>query len=157
MEDLLKSPQKLIIQKIRVEMLKIFDRVVREKRRDCKYKREKTEINITKQEEKGLKSLQQRVASGELIVTETDKSKRFCIMTREQYVKSGEKHTSKDVIVGPDQFKKVQKCVNSHCEWLSQIFKCGENWQHNDRIVNSMSYESEAVAPLYLLIKDHKG
>ena len=34
---------------------------------------------------------------------------------------------------------------------------CGTNWNHSERVASSMEDNSEAVAPLYLLIKDHKG
>ena len=51
----------------------------------------------------------------------------------------------------------LQKVVNDHCMWLSQIFNVGSNWDHNDRIRQSMNDKGEVVAPLYLLIKDHKG
>ena len=40
--------------------------------------------NLTAGERRGLKSLKKRVADGELIVCQTDKSGRFCVLTREQ-------------------------------------------------------------------------
>ena len=52
--------------------------------------------NLTKSEQRGLKSLRKRVNRGEVVVTETDKSKRYCILTREEYEKSGMKHTQKE-------------------------------------------------------------
>ena len=152
----------------REEMLRVFDQVVaEEKERENKKKgrkskkNEKKEIgegdNLTREEWLGLKSLRKKVKEGIIVITETDKSKRFCILTPEQYINSGEEHTKKDKKVNRDQIKKVQKTVNDHCGWLGEIFGCGDNWDHRDRIINSMNDCSDAVAPLYLLVKDHKG
>ena len=70
--------------------------------------------NLTAAEQRGMKSLQERVRSGELVVTETDKSRRFCVMTRSQYRLAGEKHTSKDMKIEYDQLQSIQKLVNDH-------------------------------------------
>ena len=148
------------------EMKKVYMRVKkqldeRERKKDGGGKEgEKTcnqSTNLTKEEIEGLKSLRRRVKEGSIIITETDKSKRFVVMTRDQYIQSGLEHTSKDLEVKDEQIHKVQKSVNDHCEWLNMIFKIGENWNHSERISHSMTDRSEAVAPLYLLIKDHKG
>ena len=45
--------------------------------------------NLTESEINGMRSLKARVKSGEIVITETDKSKRFSILTKEQYRKSG--------------------------------------------------------------------
>ena len=117
----------------------------------------KHESNLSEQERAGLTSLQKRVASGELVVTETDKSKRFSILRAEQYYASGQKHVKDDVIVDAETVSKLQKTVNDHCHWLGKIFNIGANWEHTERITQSMCDKGEVVAPLYLLIKDHKG
>ena len=104
-----------------------------------------------------MKSLKSRVQSGELVLTETDKSKRFCLLTKSQYESLGAKHIMKDEEITPIQLSKLQRVVNMHSEWLAMIFNVGENWNQNDRVSSSMQDWSESVAPLYLLIKDHKG
>ena len=151
------------------EMRKIFNEVKKEiegkdengKERDRRsMKRDEEKMgnsNLTKEEQDGLKSLRKRVKDGEIMITETDKSKRFSVLTREQYIDSGKKHTEKDILVNKEQIHKVQKYVNDHCDWMREIFMCGTNWNHCERVAGSMDDNSEAVAPLYLLIKDHKG
>jgi hypothetical protein len=60
-------------------------------------KRDKELIeNLNAKEKRGLKSLQKRVKSRELVVCQTDKSSRFFVLSREQYIKAGEIHTNKD-------------------------------------------------------------
>ena len=113
--------------------------------------------NLTESEINGMRSLKARVKSGEIVITETDKSKRFSILTKEQYRKSCLKHTSKDQEISVDKLSSIQNTVNSHCSWVSKIFGIGSNWEHTDRVASSMTENSESVAPLYLLIKDQKG
>ena len=113
--------------------------------------------NLTRSEYAGMKSLQKRVLNGEIILTETDKSKKFCVIKSEQYLASGQKHTKKDLKISYDQVKTIQKIVNDHSSCLQKIFGIGASWGHEDRLSNSMTDRGEVVAPLYLLVKDHKG
>ena len=115
------------------------------------------ESNLTRLELEGMKSLQKRVMNEEIIITETDKSKKFCVLTTNQYYQSGKKHTEKDLKISVDQVKDVQKTVNDHSFWLRRIFGLGAERGHEERIGNSMTDRGEVVAPLYLLVKDHKG
>ena len=115
------------------------------------------ESNLSKAEQEGLKSLQKRVNNKEIVVTETDKSRRFCVLTVEQYLASGRKHTKKDKVISYDDLHNIQKSVNDHGSWLRRIFGIGNDWNHAERINHSMTDRGEVVAPLYLLIKDHKG
>ena len=52
--------------------------------------------NLTAGGKKGLRSLKKRVASGEVVICQTDKSGRFCVLTRDQYLEAGLEHTKKD-------------------------------------------------------------
>ena len=137
----------------RNEMSKVFDRVKKkietqgpQKGMNGMVKGKNKVVNVTKgsnsnlseDERAGLNSLKKRVKSGELVITETDKSKRFCLLTRRQYELAGLKHTEKDEEITPDQLTKVQKVVNEHCDWVSKIFNVGENWNQMDRVHSSM-------------------
>ena len=113
--------------------------------------------NLSKSEQRGLKSLKKRVLSGELVIGETDKSKRFCVLKRQQYIDSGLKHVKNDTIVTPAQVRTVQNNINDHCSWLKDIFQFGVNWDQLPRMANNLIDKGEGVAPLHLLIKDHKG
>ena len=135
----------------KAESMKVFKRVK-------KQLEEKQEIsNLTKAELRGLKSLQSRVNKGEIVVTETDKSKRFCVLTKQQYIDSGKKHTKNDTEVPPSVLKSMQTVTNAHCKWIREIFGVGTNWIHDERLGRNMTDNGESVSPLYLLIKDHKN
>ena len=60
-------------------------------------------------------------------------------------------------MVKEETVKKVQKVANDHTWWLRRIVRCGEDWGPEDRMASNMCDQTEVVAPLYLLIKDHKG
>ena len=59
--------------------------------RNCDEKGEQVD-NLTQQERRGLRSLEKRKNEGEIVITLTDKSSKFCIMKREDYLKLGEAH-----------------------------------------------------------------
>ena len=97
------------------------------------------------------------VSFWEILICLFDKSKRFCVLKKSQYVQSGSKHTQKDVKVSHEQVKTMQNLVNDHSGWLRKIFNLGVEWNHEERLASSMTDRGEVVAPLYLLVKDHKG
>ena len=57
---------------------------------------EKGKDNLTLGEKKGLKSLKKRIDEGEITICQTDKSGRFCVLTREQYMEAGMEHVKND-------------------------------------------------------------
>ena len=79
------------------------------------------------------------------------------MLTRNQYVEAGNKHLEKDVVVGNNVVEKVEKLANEHTWWHRKIMDCGAEWHHEERKASNMADNTEIVAPLFLLIKDHKG
>ena len=90
--------------------------------------------------------MKKRVADGKIIVCQTDKSGRRCVMPMELYIEVGDTHVSKDMVVDDKFVRGTQiKCLNM-----------GESWEHTDRLRQTQINHSCLVPPLYLLIKDHK-
>ena len=92
----------------RIEWTKIFTDYVEEMCDDEGVQ----ESNLTEEEEEGLKSLKKRVAEGEIIVCQTDKSGRFAIMTMEDYRFAGSKHVKGDKEVDLKFVNKNQRVLN---------------------------------------------
>ena len=113
--------------------------------------------NLTKSQERGLKSLTDRVKSGEIVVVPTDKTGKFAIMSRRAYEDSGKKHVGDDKIVGWEELKEAQTRLNGHVAMMAKIFKVGKSSEHQDRVRETMMGESLSVCPVSLLYKDHKG
>ena len=112
---------------------------------------------MSAKERRGLKSLRKRVADGEIVCMQTDKSGKFALMDMDTYVKAGSVHTDKDCRVTWDDVSDNQQHLNGHISMLLKVFKVGESWRHYDRMRETMLNHSMVVCPLYLLFKDHKG
>ena len=115
------------------------------------------ESNLSNEELLGIKSLKKRVKEGSIVICETDKSKRFAVMTKEQFIASGNVHTCKDIVLSQGQIKKLQISVNNHSWWLGRITNCGSNWGHESRMAKNINDEGEQTCNMSLLIKDHKN
>ena len=81
--------------------------------------------NLTTSEKRGLNSLKRKVKEGVLIICQTDKSGRFCVMSREDYRMAGSKHTSKDREITNKENEEIQRALNGHMIWWGDIWNLG--------------------------------
>ena len=89
---------------------------------------EKGMDNLSMGEKRGLKSLKKRVAEGEIVVCQTDKSGRFCVLTRDQYLQAGNVHTVNDKNVTIEEQEEIERAVNGHVRWWGAIWDLGSTW-----------------------------
>ena len=104
--------------------MKTFGRFIINKKRNCvggKAHNVGGFSNLNKAEQLGLKSLRNRIKSGELIIGQSDKSSRLCVMNRQQYIDSGTAHTKHDQQIDWKTVKTLQNRVNATVWWLSMI------------------------------------
>ena len=92
-----------------------------------------------------------------MVVLPTDKSGRFGIMSLENYLKAGGKHTQKDEEVGMNIIVKTQAELNGNVSMMIKFFKMGKIWNQVDRVRKTMINKSLTLCPMYLTYKDHKG
>ena len=112
--------------------------------------------NLSYKEKKGLKSLSKRVTKGELMITPTDKSGRFAILTTDQYLESGKQHTAKDEKLCWNDVKYLRNQVNTHMHWFRNIFRyCDKS--NPDRMKKNLVVSDLDVPEMAILIKDHKN
>ena len=71
---------------------KIFKQYMKEK---CKKDGEQ-EQNLTRTEQKGLKSLLKKIREDKILVMKTDKSGKFAVTTKEKYMEMGKVHLGED-------------------------------------------------------------
>ena len=117
----------------------------------------KQKSNLTAAEARGLKSLMTRVEDGEIVVLPTDKTGKFAVMKREEYEKAGLVHSEGDREVNWEEIKNSQREINGHVAMLIKIFNIGKNWDHVERVRETMMGETMGVCPIQLLFKDHKN
>ena len=127
----------------------------RSKKTNAKGKRKLEDNNLTKREIKGLESLKKRVMEEEIVVIQTDKSSRFAIMDRKQYLQAGKKHTDKDKAIRWRDVKKLQTVANNHSWWLSRILKYSQETD-SERMKRNIQDQGGEIPEMILLAKDHK-
>ena len=131
---------------------KVFTNYVQEKCDDKMRQKPNLSVNVRK----GIAKLKKRISEGELIVLLTDKSGRLACMPFDMYHEAAEEHLKKDVEVGEDFAEQTQRLLNGHVSMWLKITGMGERWDHEQRQRETHLEESASVAPLYLLVKDHK-
>ena len=112
---------------------------------------------MEKDEKEGLKNLKKRFKEGEIIILPTDKSGRFGIMSLENYLKAGGKHTIKDEEVDLNIISNTQKELNGNMSMIIKFCRMGHIWNQVDRVRSTMINGSLSLCPMYLTYKDHKG
>ena len=112
-------------------------------------------LNLSNKENAALKKLQKRIKNNEVVVTPTDKSGRFSIMTHKQYIEAGNVHTIKDCPISWDGVRYLKNQVNSHMWWLARIWSYSKHTDP-DRMLNNLTVAGIDLPEMYLLTKDHK-
>ena len=77
--------------------------------------------NLHAGELRGLNSLQKPVANDNVVVCETYKSGKLCVLTKEQYLASGKTDCQKHLEITPTDVVRLQKYVNANVEWLNDF------------------------------------
>ena len=73
--------------------------------------------NLSSEEKQGLKSLQKRLSSGGLVICQTDKSGKFAMLTKEQYLTAGKVPTCKDQEISRKVSENIERQQNGHMRW----------------------------------------
>ena len=118
--------------------------------------KDEQKTNLTSSQKKGLVSLARRAKAGEVVIIETDKTGKFAILSREDYMAAGMVHTSKDEEVTEEYVKSNQRVLNGHCSLWLKIFNVGQDWMHQARHRETKINKSCCIPILRLLFKDHK-
>ena len=92
----------------------------------------------------------------EILICQTDKTGRFCILTAEQYLEAGKIHTQKDLEVEIEDAEEIQRILNGNMRWLAKAVNLSIDWDQEERALKNLLNHGLAVCPMTLLIKDHK-
>ena len=125
------------------------------KAKECNKKGDQR-TNLSPEQARGLKSLQKRIADGEIICCQTDKTGRFSIVSMESYINMGKAHTKDDKEISMEEVKKIERITNGHTSSMIKILGVGAQWGHQDRIRKSAINKGCNVASMYTVVKDHK-
>ena len=100
--------------------------------------------------------LKEKKKRKELVVFETDKSKRFSCDSIDNYKTLGNTHVMNDELVETEMVKQFEKEINAHTGMWLRILGAGTKTGNSDRIKGSMKSKNNPPAPLAILRKDHK-
>ena len=112
-------------------------------------------LNLSFKEREGLKMLNDRIDSGEIMITPTDKSGRFAVLTTAQYLESGKAHTSKDQKIGWKELNYMKNQVNNHMYWYRNIFNYSDK-TNPDRMSTNLITSDLQLPEMAILVQDHK-
>ena len=112
--------------------------------------------NLPPQEAKGLCTLQEKVKDGELLVLKTDKSGKLVPCSQDAYMEMGKVHFSKDREVNIEKVRNLSDEVAAHTSCWLKMFTVGESHGQASRFRKSF-IGGDSPAPMYCLVKDHKG
>ena len=107
------------------ESLLVFDKLVSTKHNSKSKTPFACKSNLSPSELRCLKSLQKRVADGSIVICESDKSAKLCVLSKEQYIAAGLEHCKNDLEVSGTDVKRLQTYVNANVQWLHEIFCSG--------------------------------
>jgi hypothetical protein len=74
------------------------------------------ENNLTEKQVKAIKTLKCKMKEEELVCFETDKTGKFALDTKANYIKKMEKHMKNDEIITMKEVRKIEKELNEHAE-----------------------------------------
>ena len=146
-----------VIREAQIESRReLFNRIFQKYRKEACNSKGEQESGLSREERRGLETLQKRIKKDEIVVMKTDKSGKFSVTTKELYKKMGEVHVEKDRIIDRKKIQELDKTMNDHTRAWCSIWRTGANHQQEDRILSSKTSKSGNTAKLYLAHKDHK-
>ena len=86
-------------QYVKRELLKITKEYIEENK-------ETERINLSKEQQKGLRSLKKRQKEGEIVIFQTDKSGKMSVDTPQNYAEAAKTHIEKDKIIDQAEYNK---------------------------------------------------
>ena len=117
---------------------------------------QKVTTNLSKHQQIGLKSLRERE---DIVIFQTDKSSRFSVDTKANYIEACKVHVDKDRTIDDTQYDSMLREMNAHSTMWCKIVKAGEEASsHSVQRVKENLTASEGCdpPPMYALRKDHK-
>ena len=99
-EEIKDSKVEIAIASAKSKLENITEKFISEK---CDQRGNILENNLTHEETQGLKSLKQRIKNDEITVAPTDKSGKFSVNTKENYLASLESHVKNDIEISWDE------------------------------------------------------
>ena len=87
-----------------------------------RFSNEEPAQNLSREELSGIASLKRRCRKEDLVIMETDKSKRLSIMTKVNYIQVTDPHVVNDKVLSTIELGHIEKILNAHTFQLARVF-----------------------------------
>ena len=109
-----------------MEAMHLKNELMKEIEQYCKENKNKMNMcNLSKNEKKGLKSLKKKGSN--IIVSQTDKSSKFSVDTRANYVEAMNVHIEQDEDITESEHLKAQREANAHATFWNTILNISKD------------------------------
>ena len=122
----------------------------------CDNKGNVLENNLTVKQFKAIKELKNKMENENLVCVETDKTGKFSLDTKENYVKKVKKHIEMDEVITSREVTRIENKLNAHAEHVARITMAGENSGQTKRIKSNLKTKDNQIPILHGTSKDHK-
>ena len=112
--------------------------------------------NLSDQQNKGISSLKKKCKEEDLVIMETDKTKKLSIMTKENYVSVTTPHTENDQAITSEELKMIERTLNGHTAQLTRAFMVAHDQGDFRRVKMAITNSNIEPPPLRSVRKDHK-
>ena len=112
--------------------------------------------NLSQEQYDGMKSLGRRVKEGELVVNQSDKSKKLIIMPVATYQDCAKIHTDMDTVITWAKVRNIEKEANKLCKALVGLLGMGIDDPNQDRWQTIQKAVDSRPPMTVYNIKDHK-
>ena len=92
----------------------------------------------------------------DIVCFETDKTGKFALDKKDNYVQKMEKHVNSDEVISMKEVKRIEKDLNNHAEHLVRITNVGANTGQTKRIKGNLKTNDNQIPVLSGTHKDHK-
>ena len=123
----------------------------------CDEKGDLLDNNMTMKQGKAIKDLKVKMKKEDLVCIETDKTGKFALDTKLNYMNKMQKHIEHDQIITTKDVTKIENKLNAQAEHVTNITKAGENVKgHPKRIKSNLKTKDNSIPALHGTSKDHK-
>ena len=113
------------------------------------------ENNLTVEQFKAIKELKTKMKKENLVCVETDKTGKFALDTKENYVNKVKKHIEMDEVITSKEVTRIENKLNAHAEHVAKITMAGENTGQNKRIKGNCQNPNSTISSIQLSLRLH--
>ena len=122
----------------------------------CDEKGNMLDTNLSDEQTKAIKDLNTKIKNEDLVCLETDKTGKFALDTKKNYITKVQKHIEKDAIISIKEVGRIERKLNEHADHATKMVMAGENTDQKGRIKSNFKTKDNQIPVLHGTSKDHK-